>query len=465
MAAISLVEEGGMVDIIKPFFDNGVPKSLEDAKAFFDRYEEASPLELSGLSKEFEFVSSQDICLVDEFLFSSSRTDGRLTTLICEGLPPIHDLDEQALGYLLYESYKCFASGKYDQGSFEKNMVKVINGYWPDHPTPLLRRMGSYISSGNLVLPKGVSQERILVVGEGLDKSLADQLHLSRRAECDYVNDAGDISYSLSKALLPISLAAVIESLDGNHLLAMDLFQRLVRWDSINTEYLSVFERTNGRDFVLSAIRSISYSVSPFSMTAISDIYGESSLFNDGDFSGFGESLDRKILPSSFIPLISNKIDQSRFPVLTDYVKSNFDKVYRCQVKSETKLRLVEFAVRNGLGIDVLSIEVEMARLTVNRDYLPIIEDLGVSRTLDAISVKYHSSGGVEAQSEYLSIIDILLRIEIQNAHEVLRSVDGRLITDIMDNYLDSVDHDFKKRIMKMYPQTKSFVLESDLGL
>lgn len=192
--------------MVSSFFRNGIPQSWGCAKDFFDEYEKASPEELLQLQQEFEFMPSEAFRHIDKYLLESKRADGRLTSIICAGLPKIHDLDYEALGYLLLESYKNYAADKYDQATFEQNMMKLVDGYWPDNPRTILGSVHGCINSGNLADASGVKKTISLSMGPSLDRSIADQFRRSFVIGEKYGSEIGNLVGSLSSAIMPISL-------------------------------------------------------------------------------------------------------------------------------------------------------------------------------------------------------------------------------------------------------------------
>lgn len=451
----------------KLFFDEGVPHSRDQALVFFERYENASPADLIMLQSEFEFMSSEDICAVERFLLANPRTDGRLITLICDGLPKINDLDEEAISYLLFESYKCYAAGKYDQDTFEKNTIKLIDGYWPDTPRPKLGFIHGCINSGNLADTSGVKKATSLSASHALDKSLADQLLRSFAIGDRYPTEIADMTASLESAILPLSLAALIDVLlsEANTLLVIDLFQRLVREDALDAAYIDVFASKIGHDFVISVTRDTSFSSSVKSANNIYGKYGESPFFDDEQKSIFDIMIDSGRAPSSLEMILSEYFDKDKFSKTSKYIVDNISGLYQCGIADKFRVGLMNFGIENGASSKVLLCEISRIGKILNKSIGFDSSGLDANGIISKIMVEFYDPAGQYVEIEYLSLMELLSKVGLDRAHNVLKDVDGRLISDFMRTHIDQSDRMLKKEILKLYPQAKGRVLEDDLGL
>lgn len=449
------------------FFDDGVPCSRDEALVFFERYENASAADLIKLQSEFEFMSSRDICNVDRFLLANPRCDGRLTTIICAGLPKINDLDEEAIGYLMLESYKNYAADKYDQATFEMNMGKLIDGYWPDNPRTTLGFIHGCINSGNLADASGVKKTKILSMGPHLDRSIADQLLRSFVVGDMYAKDVGNMTASLASALMPQSLGALIDVIisEGDTLLARDLFQRLVKEDALAVDYIDMFASKLGHDFVITVANESSFHKSAISANNIAGKYGEAVLFDLKTAALFDNLIESGKVPSTLELILTDEFDKSKFPVMMKYLADNISNLYGCFLSDRFRLGLRKFGADNDLSPEVLSAEILRLCKTLKISADMDLTAFNSSYIADRISREYHNPQGRYVEVEYLGLVEIIKSVGLEKSHGVLSSVDGRLITDVMSEVIAPSDTHEKKRMLKLYPQAKASVLENDLGL
>lgn len=449
------------------FFRHGIPQSWGCAAGFFEEYEKASPAELMSLQAEFEFMDSAAICHIDRYLLSSPRCDGRLTTIICSGLPKINNLDEEAIGYLMLESYKNYAADKYDQDSFEMNMVKLIDGYWPDKPRTMLGSIHGCINSGNLADASGVKKTKSLLMGKPLDRSIADQLRRSFVIGERYSTDVANMTASLASAIMPQSLQALLDVImaEGDTLMARDLFQRLVREDALFGDYIDSFADKIGHDFVLSVVKDTSFSKSAISANNIADKYGESALFDQNEASIFDVVIESGSVPATLELILQKDFDRSKFPFMTKYLTDNISNLYECTLTDRFRAGLKAFGISNGCHSDVLSCEIYRLTRSLKNSTDMDLSPFNSSYIADKISREHHNPKGQYVEIEYLTLKDLVKEVGLENSVKVLKSVDGKLISDVMSEVIDQTDIHSKKRLLKMYPQAKGSVLENDLGL
>ena len=449
------------------FFHNGVPQSMTSASEFFEKYEKASPADLLALQDEIEFMSSEEICQIDRFLLANPRADGQLTTIICSGLPKIHDLDYEALGYLMLESYKNYAADKYDQATFEKNMVKLVDGYWPDRPRTILGYVHGSINSGNLADASGVKKAMILSMGSELDYSIACQLRRSLEIDERYTLQVGNLAGSLAAAVMPQSLQALLDVMisNGEILLASDLFQRLVKEDALYCDYIDTFSSKLGHDFVLRSIKDTPFYKSPSSANNISDKYGESALFDADEEATFDRMIHSSSAPGLLELVFNEKLDKSKFPSLIKYMADNLNGLYRCVMSDKSRLSLRRFGIASDRSSEVLDSEVYMLTKSLKNNSGMDLTSFNSAFIADRVSREYHNPNGQYVEIEYLWMIELVKEIGLEKSHDVLKAVDGRFISDVMSEVIDSEDIHARRRLMKLYPQAKGSVLESDLGL
>ncbi|MBI6882595.1 hypothetical protein [Pseudomonas putida] len=444
----------------------GIPNNFDESKLFFDAYSDAGVDELLEFQAEFEFVSSIDTYKIEKYLFSNSRADGRLITLICNGLPKINSLDEEAIGYLLFESYKCYASGKYDQKSFEENAIKLIAGYWPDSPKPKLATFKDYIQSGNLADASGIKKSRILEVGNDLDKSIADQLYRSFVVDGNYVSIIQQMCSSLLVAKLPLSLKALLDIVVADDLyLATDIFQRLLHQDGLHPEYIECFSDKLGHDFILTSIRNTSYSDSYRSSVNIVEKYGETPLFSDEESEIFDLTISSGFVPGSINIILNDGFDSSKFPALSNYIIKNICDLYKCALTDKLKAGLQKFGLNHGAGLDVLYGEAyKLGHKLRVKTGMDLDENSAIS-VINSVSKEHQDPKGIYLEPEYLELLEIVGLVGLENAYEVLSKVSMGFVSDAMANASSKIDQEMKRKLLKLYPEARGRVLDNDMGL
>ena len=453
--------------MVKSFFESGVPTNRFAAGDFFDRHENASQDELKQLQSEFEFLSPEDICDIETYLFSNSRCTGNLVGIICAGLPVMNNLDEESIGYLLYELFLRYVDGSRDEVASEKDLVKIIDGYWPDRPKPVMALLGACVESAFSRVDSPACNTPIESLSFEFDKSLADQFARSFEINDHYSSLALRSAKTFSILTLPQCLSTYINLLQANGELSLvnDLFQKICNGDGLNKKYLEVFSEKVGHDFLLSAIKDTCFSKSLESAKAISSIYGESAIFDDKQFNIFYSVISSGRFPMSYDMVISEKFDSKLFPRLTAQVLSDIDDLFRCQMSKATKEGISSFGIAHGAGSRVLAGELNRIGRSLTPVFGENVLNMSPSETVSLVVSHHHDPKGLFVEPYLQEIYEIVRKVGLENSHPVLSSVDGRFVAGYIEKFLTESSASEMRALMKMYPKCKGYVLENDLGL
>lgn len=449
-----------------PFFKNGIPDNYSTIDSFFDRYSRASAKELDLLSSEFSRMSSEEIVRVDTHLLANKKCDASLLSLICDALPPIHALDMHALGLLLLESYKNFITGKYIQEDFELNTAKLINGYRPANPDVLLSNLASEFSSGlSFVNAKDKKNEALTLKSDAMDKAYAKQLRMSM---------ADAVTENMVNGLCFVSMPLTMDAMVDRMISSSDIYGlrkvigSLYKTGSLTPAYIDVFRKYLDDEDILEVCRvSSSHQVSLKSTYVMNTVYGEHAIFDEDRLTRIQGIIERGSFPTPLDVIHDPLFDSEKLRPLSKLIVDNLEKIYEIHSASATfKQHLLHFACRQGQAERALACELGKLITPLRRiDSMDKIDEMSLCGLVNRVHELYVESAGSDYELEYVGILHLLSTTTLESAATILKEVNGKIVSDYIDQYIDPSDKSRRQEIMKLYPQAKSRILENDLGL
>jgi hypothetical protein len=196
-------------------------------------------------------------------------------------------------------------------------------------------------------------------------------------------------------------------------------------------------------------------------------MYGELALFKPEDALSYDVMLGKKNAPPFLRIVFAKNFDSSKFPDLVSYAKNNIIDILNCNIDKDFTNGIIEFGIKNGAGDKIIRAETirVCSSLTgpkgdewhLNSSEAPIF--------INKICNIYHETKRISLVYEYVCLVEIIKKTGFDCEYDVLKGVVGKLLAEAMEGHPGFSTPATKRKMLKMYPQAKSRILENDLGL
>ena len=439
------------------FYDHIVPTKAADVDKFLHALRLQGQDGLDTLGYELDrFLPTQLNAFLTNIL--SRTNDEDILKLVYQSPIVVRSMNYDLVTTHFDHIYKIANAGLISQEFFEDCASSLIENYDSRRGLNLLASFSKILKAAG----SGSTPSTHDLKSDSIDKAMAS--HLSKVLPLLYDNNIFlRASDSLHRLDLPASLGVMLKHRmeAGDEKSAAGLVSELFSRDRLSDGAIAVIRRELGDEAFLDCCAPYCLSDKGFfSVLKLAPIFGEEVFHTPQLLGRVRWRKDDLVYPDYIKHFHKIGFDEKRMPLLADHLLSNLGLAMRFQKNIagfSTAPDVAKLAKRVGREVEAMAAFIEgqrdLSRLPANATSAQILVGIDVHPS----HPDYGNHGWVNA-----ALLDVIDATGLEALQAVAPDCPGKLIAQ----YLEAKGSDRSRReVFKLFPQSKGYVLENDLGM
>lgn len=438
-----------------------IPLSRPEAAHFFSAFAGANEQQLSQVQRLLDALPAEMAAvMVDEVM--PICFDERFLLMVCESNKFSMKLTTPHVASLLRNLISKAQSLLIDEDLHERLVSALVRGFGGADKDSLLPHIPG-------VIGVGLPDDHQVVLGRTFDEALSAHVRNTPYRSRDEIR----LSWKALQAHeLPLTLQTFSTQLiaGGDYGYIEIYINDAFRSDSFPDSYINLFRKTLGDDVVISLCAEAHrvFDVRFNSVQKIMTWAGEEPFHTERFLTSLQKGLrGRGAGRTTYLDGFAIAgADEGRFPILSSFVLQNMKSILR-EPRELTEIKYIVpvmgLAARSGKGSQALKL---MMDGMMRRNLSTFIDGLDDAKPDEVVRHMIQAVEGAMPKASVMAHWSLLLKsveaLGLETLRKVIPDVDGQFI----QKFLESKETPLPKgEVLKMFPQAKRLVLESDLGL
>jgi hypothetical protein len=431
-----------------------IPTCTRTAAQFLDRYERATPEEVSQIAERIAGMTENEFALFEHYVIPLCFNES-LLELVCASPELVAHTSYLRVSSILIQLYKKQDSLLMEPDVYDRLTASLINLY------PNTKRINFLESLHQIVRVSNLKPHR---AGPLLDEALAN--HAENSPSKNFAGMARAMD-NLRDIVLPKTLGVFIrQCLAKDEFGTLNVYvAELFQLNNLHDAYVPVFMNELGRDAFLSMCIEAQH-VEPCLASVIKLIpfVGEEAFHDAAFFEAQLKALQGA--PSHYLKdFLEMNPDQQQIPLLTQFVLDNLELMLAKPLGMKAiphTLGVVQIAVHHGLAEKALSLVFEGLRQPLSFN-MNDVSGLNKTEMVNYLTERvFQQYPDMQHKELFGTLHSVIHAVGLETLKKVTPTVDYRFIQHYTQEYESGLS---RAQVMKLFPHIKGPVLEDELGL